>query len=337
VLRHNGKIRKTNSLERLNRLDNILKQGQTEMKVKESTRRLAFIKYLYNMAVEQSMKPEPTCASSVLTFHDSIELFLELASEHLDIGKKEVEFMKYWELLKPKLKGDELTQKESIRQLNKARVGLKHSGLFPSKLAIEDFRASATNFFEENTPIVFDIKFPDISLIDLVQCEQAKKRLMDAQKMLNANKMKDALENAGIAFVQLVDDYENRKKDQFGRSPFFFGSSIYGPDAPDFLDDISGCFSEMKKTIEALQDAVKMLSFGFDYRRYARFRLLTPIILRVIGGKYEIQWISYGLSKTPKPDDVQFCIDFVIESAIVLQEFDFEIERAKHPTLLDLY
>lgn len=58
------------------------------MKVKESTRRLAFIKYLYNMAVEQSMKPEPTCASSVLTFHDSIELFLEPASEHLDIGKK---------------------------------------------------------------------------------------------------------------------------------------------------------------------------------------------------------------------------------------------------------
>jgi hypothetical protein len=311
------------------------------MKIDDAIERLAFIKYLYNAGLEQSERAKPYCWTSVLIFHDAIELFLELASEYVGVQKRleELRFMEYWGLINPILKQkgkSELTQKISMEKLNKVRVAFKHHGTQPSTSAIGDSRTSATNFSEENTPIVFDVRFPDTSFIDLVHCEQAKKSLMDAQKMLDANKMKDALENAGIAFVQLVDDYENRKKDQFGRSPFFFGSSTYGPDVPDFLDDMRDYFSEINKSIEALQDAVKMLSFGFDYRRYVRFRLLTPIILRIPGGKYQIQWISHGLSKTPKPDDAQFCIDFVIESAIVLQEFDFEIERAKHPTLLDL-
>lgn len=84
------------------------------MRIEDATKRLAIIKYLYNVAVEQSMKPEPICSTSVLTFHDSIELFLELAAEHLDKGKSGVNFMAYWELLALKVK-DGLTQKESCR------------------------------------------------------------------------------------------------------------------------------------------------------------------------------------------------------------------------------
>jgi len=50
-------------------------------------KRLAFIKYLYKLAVDQSRRPEPLCSASILTFHDAVELFLQLASEHLDVGK----------------------------------------------------------------------------------------------------------------------------------------------------------------------------------------------------------------------------------------------------------
>jgi len=34
-----------------------------------------------------------------------------------------------------------------------------------------------------------------------------------------------------------------------------------------------------------------------------------------------------GSKGIPIKEDVQFCIDFVIESAITLQEFDFTIEK----------
>lgn len=43
---------------------------------KAVTRRLAFIRYLFNRAVEQSKKSEPLSSVSLLMFHDAIELFL---------------------------------------------------------------------------------------------------------------------------------------------------------------------------------------------------------------------------------------------------------------------
>jgi len=51
--------------------------------------------------------------------------------------------MEYWDLnlikqgLQKKEMEGELTQKESMRRLNRARVALKHHGTMPSKLDIE--------------------------------------------------------------------------------------------------------------------------------------------------------------------------------------------------------
>lgn len=94
--------------------------------------RLSFAKYLYTLAIEQSRLPEIQAAASVLTFHDSIEFFLQIASEHLNAGKGQPSFLDYWDILSPKITGAGLPQKESMRRLNKARVSLKHSGTFPS-------------------------------------------------------------------------------------------------------------------------------------------------------------------------------------------------------------
>jgi hypothetical protein len=295
-------------------------------------KRLALIKYFYKEAVEQSQRPEPLCSASILTFHDAIEFFLQLASEYLDIGKKQPLFMEYWEILASKLPKEMPTQKEAMRRLNGARVALKHHGTSPSKLDIEAFRASATNFFEENTPPIFDIKFSEISLIELVQCEETKNNLKESKQLLEEKKIEDSLDKVALAFTQLIDDYESRKRGRFGRSPFFFGQSLtflssfhMGIDRSqerklaDFIDKI-------KESVEALQVAVKILSLGVDYRRYVKFRLLTPHIDRALAGNYLISRGNWGEKGVPSMEEVQFCIDFVIESAVILQEFDFNIE-----------
>lgn len=43
-------------------------------------KRLALIRYLYTVGVEQSYRPEPLCSASILTFHDSIELFFTIVN-----------------------------------------------------------------------------------------------------------------------------------------------------------------------------------------------------------------------------------------------------------------
>jgi len=295
-------------------------------------KRLALIKYFYKEAVEQSQRPEPLCSVSILTFHDAIEFFLHVASEYLDIGKKQPSFMEYWEILAPKLPKGIPAQKESMRRLNGARVALKHHGTSPSKLDIEAFRASATNFFEENTPPIFDIKFSEISLIELVQCEETKNNLKESKLLLEENKIEDSLDKVAIAFTQLIDDYESRKRGRFGRSPFFFGQSLsflssfhMGVDRNQ-IGKLADFVDKIKESVEALQVAVKILSLGVDYRRYVKFRLLTPHIDRALAGNYLISRGNWGEKGVPSVAEVQFCIDFVIESAVILQEFDFNIE-----------
>ena len=313
------------------------------METDEAVRRLAFIKYLYNIGIEQSRKAEPLCWASILTFHDTIELFLELASEYLGVTKrlKDIKFMQYWSLINPILKErgkDGLTQKISIDRLNGARVAFKHHGTPPSKSAIEGFRTNTTSFFEENTPTVFNIKFSDVSLIELVKCQATKNNLKVAKILLKEDRIEDSLDKIALAFAQLIDDYESRKRDEFGRSPFFFGKSMTF--LSSFFMEIRGRLGDfvdrVKESIEAIQDSVKILSLGLDYRRYAKFRLLTPIVLKMSDGGYQIQRIERGSKGIPSKEDVQFCIDFVIESAIVLREFDFEVKPEKRRTLADL-
>lgn len=294
-------------------------------------KRLAFIKYLYKVAVEQSKRPEPLCSASILTFHDAIELFLQLSSEYLDAGKSKPSFIEYWEFLSKKLPESGLTQKESMRRLNSARVALKHHGTQPSKLDIEAFRASATNFFEENTLIVFDIEFSDVSLIELVQYEDARNNLKEAEGLLKDNKIEDTLGKVAIAFTQLIDDYESRKRGQFGRSPFFFyKSSTFLGGRSEFEMELSGVIEKVVgKLIEDLQNTVKILSLGINYCRYVKFQLLTPYIVMALDGTYDPIRVQRGSKGIPTIEDVQFCIDFVIESAITLHEFDFSIDEVE--------
>jgi hypothetical protein len=292
-----------------------------------SMQRLAFIRYLYNIAIEQSRQPEPLGAASILTFHDSIELFLQLASEHMNVGAKSPGFMDYWNLLEPKLTSGGLAQRESMRRLNKSRVALKHHGTLPSKLDIEAFRASATNFFEENTPLVFGIEFNSISMVYLVQCPAARSNLEEASRLIEEGSIEDAFDKIAIAFAQLIDDYEDRKRTRFGRSPFFFGESLVHESSFFMgIEDrkFAGFVDKVKESIEAMQSAMKILGLGLDYRRYVKFRLLTPHIMRMLSGDYRI---SRGTrDEPPSLDECRFCYDFVVGSAIRLQDFDFEVE-----------
>lgn len=82
----------------------------------------------------------------------------------------------------------------------------------------------------------------------------------------------------------------------------------------EFERRLAEFIDKVKKSIESLQQAVKILSLGIDYRRYVKFRLLTPHISRTLDGTYHIHRVQWGSKGKPTIEDVQFCIDFVIES-----------------------
>src|SRR5207249_3811163 len=130
-----------------------------------------------------------------------------------------------------------------------------------------------------------------------------------------------SIEKIGIAFVMLIDEYEETKKGERGRSPFFFGESVH------FADGLAAdrSFESIRRSIEALQDAMKVLSIGIEYPRYAMFRMYTPAVLPVPGNP-TVRWIN---TTDPTKKTTKTCLDFVIESAIQLQTAEYDMQQGE--------
>jgi hypothetical protein len=282
-----------------------------------TAQRLAFITYLLRIGVEQSRQPEPLAAASVLTLHDSIELFLRLASERFNVGSERTGFMQYFELIDEALVDRQLGQKEPVRRLNSARVALKHHGTMPSRLDIEMFRATAGSFFAENTPMVFGVAPDQVSLASLVANELARASLEAADRHRAAGELEHALEEIGVAFARLVDAhglsrYTGVRGGLFARRLDYLPTGFNDPVRP-----LADYVSEVGRNLHALENEVGLQRHGINTLRYDRFRQLTPDVVIAMAGN-----VRLAGSPSPRPTrmaDVSFCYDFVIDVALRLQ------------------
>lgn len=287
--------------------------------------RLALIKYLYKVGIEQSKQSEPISSFSILALHDSVEMYLKLLAEHLGIKSDNFNFLDYWTNIST------LTLKESMRNLNARRVNIKHKGLLPSKSDIEICRVNATDFFEQNTVMQFGIDFNDISLLSLIQYKSVRQYLEKSQKALDENKIDDCIKTSAIAFEKLISLYEESKSSYSGKSPFFFGKDSFFSLGIDYRssNDVERKLFKfadiVKESLFATQKAVKIMSLGIDYKKFAKFKLLTPNVWKTYDGKYGVAdiWDNKRWTK----ENCQYCIDFVLECSLKLQEFDFNINE----------
>lgn len=286
--------------------------------------RLSFAKYLYTLAVEQSRLPDIQATASLLTFHDSVEFFLQIASEHLNAGKGQPSFLDYWDILTPKLRGVELPQKESMRRLNKARVALKHSGTLPARLEIEAFRASATEFFVEACRLVFELDFFQISLIEYVSDVEAKSHLKNAMEFAKQSKFKESAQEVAVAYEKLVNAYTSDAASSHSRFAYAFGSNMAFMSASQLgfsgegLHRVGKFVDATGESIRALQDAVRILALGLNYKKYVKFRSRLPTVMCMgMNRNYVFQWMK---EVELDFEYIDYCIMFVVECAIRLDE-----------------
>jgi len=294
-------------------------------------KRLAFIKAVYSVGISKSHASEPLCGMSLLMFHDAVELFLQLASEHLNAkpAGPNPGFNDYWEPLSKKT-SQELLQQVSMRRMNKSRIALKHHGTLPSKLDIEAFRTSATSFFDDNTPIVFNLPFDQISLIEFVSSQVAREQLRKAEE----GNLKGAISSTAISFNEIMVNYESKSQGTHYRSPFFFGSDFAFPtrfsrtdsvipDSTPYLAELEQTIDKMQNSLKLLQEAVKVLAMGVDYRKYSRFRQVTPNVVMRASGNHQTRWRPNQQGKEITKSDYTFCMEFVIQTALALRELDY--------------
>lgn len=288
-------------------------------------KRLSFIKYLYQLGINQSRQKTPQNSISILMFHDSVELFLQLSTEYLSASPRaNIGFMEYWEVINQKLQEQQLSQKNQMKRLNKARVNLKHHGILLNESDIESFRVNVSDFFSDNCSIVFGINFSEISLIDLIYNSDVKDLFRDAVNYYEQNNFTRALEHFSLAFKVLIYDFE--EKFQIYRFQLF-GIEKFIPHCED--GDIKSDLDNVSYAIDNIQYKLKYLIYGINIKNFIKFSLLTPDVsfIRTDFKNYKIDIPLPFLEEKEKlfsQDQLEFCKDFMIDCALKLQEFDFD-------------
>jgi hypothetical protein len=299
----------------------------------QTMKRLAFIRLLYQQGLDQSRLAEPLTFTSVLSFHDAVELFLILTGEHLGATLADhIQFMKYWSELHPqKLPGGvDLSGKVAMDRLNRMRNAFKHAGTMPGLAAIEQARADVANFFEDNTPKVFGVAFDAIDMAEIVPQAQTRQKIKAATA---ANATGDRIEGMALlveAFDELFEQHLGPH--EYPPSPFNFGRNLsfqlrsheiqsvllqppdqHGRMPARGAKRLAEEFETVREIAVAAQGALRVMVLGIDYRQYERFRLLTPVVLRTMNGEAER---VHSPDYAPNEEEFDYCRQFVITVAL---------------------
>jgi hypothetical protein len=301
------------------------------MDMKLIIKRLAFAKYLIERGNQESVNSEPLSSIALLHYHDALELSFNLVLEDKGVNTNNPSFMQYFDRVNEWLKNNgktEISLRPSLVKLKDRRVNLKHKGLFSSKTDIEESKFTADNIFEEICKNVYDLDVEEISLIELIENQRVKGFIKEALNSYDSDQ-KESIEKISLSFKFLLRDYEQSKRDSFFGNPFDFGKDMTFLSSfhmgLNHTGQLSKFIDNVKESIEAMQKAVKILAFGLDYKKYIKFRLLIPEPIWYIGS--DMPKVPLNQNAKISKENLNFCINYLIECSLKLQEFDFEISK----------
>jgi hypothetical protein len=254
-------------------------------------------------------------------FQDSVELFLVLVAERLNVFKKGMQFLDYFAAINSAIQPDALAERGAMVRLNDARVSLKHYSNPPPRSAVEKFRDSTRAFFDVNTSKLFAFPFDDISLAYLVTDRAARDALEGANRHRAAGDLGKAAEGLAAALAYLFKAFGIQVQADHPL-PFNFG----GEDG----NQISRALNDHEKELARLQVDVALLRHGIDLRPLRAFQLLTPTVsLPPVGGP---RYVSFAGAPLPTDERMRFCYNFVIETALELQAEQIDLDAVLQGT-----
>jgi hypothetical protein len=301
--------------------------------------RLALIRLLHQQGIEQAGQPEPLSFFSLLMFHDSVELFLVLAADHLGahLPRRDPGFLDYWQILRRTddfPAGVNLTGQPAMDRLNRYRNALKHAGALPGRDAVQEARVTTASFFEDNTEAVFGVAFDAIDMADVVPQEDIRALLKSAATAEEGGHRKEAMAGLAMAFAKLFNPYVRSMRGPYGFGRMRLHSVASGAmgtalhtlarearsnsasnlsKAGRKIDDN---ISQLNKAVSAIQRGMRVLALGIDYTRYTRFEQLTPTILRDDEQPMMIVDSDYA----PTREEYDYCVQLVITTALRITE-----------------
>ncbi len=296
-------------------------------------RRLSLSKFLLKegkLALERHGTYSHGLATSL--FQDATEIFLLTVGMHrnVDLGQNPsfVAVLNKIVALVPIV----VHHKYTLLRLNKARVMFKHEGLTTlDRNEVITFAENVTNFLTDVCATELGIDFTGVSLADAIGHRRTQNWISQAESELEAGNIDKALQKAsGAMTIYLAHSFRHDpafKKSRHRRHHWMFPSprKLYTSNPSiEVRDRNSNLLSKLiqfakwaNEYIEISSDRVHLLARGVDVSAFDKFGAITPRALVMPDGHIRVAEID--AVDSPTVDDVRFCIDTVIDTALALR------------------
>ena len=276
-------------------------------------RRLALPKFLFSQARAALGRYSPFSgglATSLL--QDTAEAFLRILSIH---GRVDVKESASFPDLIDKVGARfpvVIEHKAAILRLNRARVNFKHHGLAVSHEEATGFASTVEGFLSEVSVKALSIEFESISLISQIDHTRTRNWLRKADSLRHTGDYRESLSCVSRAMTVYLS-YSARwvRKWRGDESDFF---PYTGTSESELLD----LAEWTKELIRPIVEHLDLIIQGVDIALYRRFLSLVPRSWLTLTNTITIS--RYPNSVVPSEEDVNFCIDFVVDSALRIRD-----------------
>ena len=185
---------------------------------------------------------------AIISFHNSIELFLRYALNSKSTSNDELDRMNFEKKIdefKIKLmKNQELPYNSKIRDLNDIRNKIYHDYRIPTKEETEEFKVIARLFLEELSQKIFSLNFNEISLFDLdtVRNPFVRDAYIEGLNQFSAGKYDKSM-------IQFQKAFNEQFNSIYG-DPINIGVNISNPDNDPAIDEIISSIDSLAFDIE---------------------------------------------------------------------------------------
>ena len=231
-------------------------------------------------------------AQHILTAHDAAELALAAIASHLgcEHQKSQLFLMDYFDPIRRKAHPDEAVKgRDYFSQLNTARIGIKHNGVFPEREQWHRVGENVYEFVSEWCRKYLGQSLDEFDESALISDSQVKLYYDAATKALKEEKWQAVIENIGIAAAFL-----------FANNRALRGLSAGNPRA---------------------EDAIRLAAFGVHGNDFLALQEFLPSVYLRGGDTPETRWnqAKYGHPANWRNDTAQFCLTAFLRMALCIQ------------------
>jgi|GEM_PF-2327281 len=238
-----------------------------------------------------------TTARNVLTSHDAAELAIAGIAHYLKLTPKSPQtyLMDYLTAISQKAhQGDEVPGKDFFSQLNTARNGIKHSGVFPDPKQWYRVGENTHSHISECCKKYLDISFDDLDESDMLSDPEVKKLYDIAREKFSTADYKGVFETLAIALYSLFDSNQ--------------------------------ALRNLKVGIPRAEDAIKLSAFGVHANEFFALQEFLPRIYHNrASDRDEVGWDQekFGHPANWRLATADFSLKTFIRIALCIQDAEF--------------